>query len=183
MPRDVLGVWLHLDEVSPQYRFYLNGVEQPHTTLALECEKQAEQWLRSVARLARTGHYQMFPAASFTAGQQAQFNFGATPFRFPPSGDYNTLARLIVQRPELMVAAPTEFVYNTPCWTRPDDARTTAIATASTTIRGDATGFDTVERHSSSCASDDDIGSDRASSSLTLCELCCNAYANASFLP
>ncbi|KAI8052295.1 hypothetical protein BDF22DRAFT_743869 [Syncephalis plumigaleata] len=182
---DILGVWLHLDEESPQYRFYLNGVEQPHTTLDVECEGNAEQWLKSVARMTRLGHYQMFPAASFTAGQQAEFNFGITPFRFPPPGAYDTLTNLITSRPELMVEGPSDLVFNTPCWTRPDSLGT-AAATVTTTIRGDTTGFDIIERRQSSSTSTAVSETEQeviTAPIRTLCEICCNAYADTLFLP
>ncbi|KAI9593508.1 hypothetical protein BDF19DRAFT_424410 [Syncephalis fuscata] len=173
---DVLGVWIHLDDESPQYRFYLNGVEQPHSTVELECEERADQWLKSVARGIQSGHHQMYPAASFTGGQQARFNFGATPFQYPPSGAYDTLDHIIESHPELMTSN-TASIFDTPCWLQ------STTTDSQTVIRGKATGFDITHSH-------DDIRLDHRvnttsneSFNFALCKLCCNAYVDAVFTP
>lgn len=65
-PGDVLGCLLDLQV--PEMLFYINGEALPPCT--------------RVFATARSG---FFAAASFMSFQQCRFNFGAEPFRYPPT--------------------------------------------------------------------------------------------------
>ncbi|RKP09648.1 hypothetical protein THASP1DRAFT_28562 [Thamnocephalis sphaerospora] len=94
---DVLGVWLQLEEQNTAFHFYLNGVLVPQSSHEPEFTQCVNDWLHTIASDTAAGRYTLRPAASFTSGQQACFNFGATPFRYPPEKPFSTLYRLATE--------------------------------------------------------------------------------------
>ncbi|KYB28945.1 RING finger and SPRY domain-containing protein 1 [Tribolium castaneum] len=84
---DILGCFLDLN--TPQVIFSINGMRLPPCT--------------HVFTMAQSG---FFAAASFMSFQQCRFNFGAEPFRYPPSGEFSTFNDQGVLKPEDKIVMP-----------------------------------------------------------------------------